>query len=75
MTLEKAKTICTKTQYGEATWWEILQLKVYLIFDPECAKFSAKNTRLSSLCDRVNLVSLSEADKAEMKERLQEKLE
>ncbi len=75
ISLEKAKQICTKTQYGEATWWEVLQLKVYLLFCKECAEFSEKNGKLTSLCERIELFSLSEEDKIAMKERLKKKLQ
>ncbi len=71
--IDRAKKICTKSQYGEASWWELMQLKVFILFHKECAEFSEKNTKLSSLCERVELVSLSEEDKAAMKERLQKK--
>ncbi|UOY05151.1 hypothetical protein L0P88_14490 [Muricauda sp. SCSIO 64092] len=69
---EKAKEICTKSQYGEATWWEILQLKVYLFFSKELAQFSAKNTKLTSLCEHANLQTLSEKDKEQLKKVLEE---
>ena len=69
---EKAKRICTKSQYGEATWWELLQLNVYLIFSKECAEFSAKNRKLTSLCEEANLNVISEEEKKAMKERLKD---
>jgi len=70
ISLEKAKKICTKSQYGEASWWELLQLNVYLIFSKECAEFSAKNRKLTSLCEQANLHKISEEEKKAMKERL-----
>lgn len=73
ISLEKAKQICTKSQYGEATWWELLQLRVYLVFFKECAEFSDNNAKLTTLCDQVGLATLSEEEKAAMKERLQQK--
>ncbi len=74
ISLEKAKEICTKSQYGEASWWELVQLNVYLFFSKECADFSAKNTKLTSLCEQANLQTLPESDKEEMKEALKKKL-
>ncbi|MEM1338256.1 MAG: hypothetical protein AAF717_10165 [Bacteroidota bacterium] len=71
---EKAKKICTKSQYGEATWWELLQLNVYLILSKECAEFSAKNTKLTSLCEQANLQTLPESEKEAMKEALKKQL-
>ncbi len=68
---EKAKEICTKSQYGEATWWELLQLNVYLLFCKECAEFSAKNKKLTSLCEQANLHMISEEEKKAMKKNLE----
>lgn len=72
ISLEKAKQICTKSQYGEATWWELLQLNVYLLFSKECSDFSAKNKKLTSLCERAGLDTLSEDEKDDMKKKLKE---
>ncbi|MDT0607898.1 hypothetical protein [Croceitalea rosinachiae] len=71
---EKAKEICTKSQYGEATWWEILQLNVYLLFYKDCAQFSAKNSKLTSLCEQANMQVISEEDKEAMKKELEKQL-
>ncbi|WP_422860857.1 hypothetical protein ACOKFD_08680 [Flagellimonas sp. S174] len=72
ISIEKAKQICTKSQYGEATWWELLQLNVYLLFSKECSDFSAKNKKLTSLCERAGLDTLSENEKDNMKKKLKE---
>ena len=69
---EKAKQICTKSQYGEATWWELVQLNVFLVFWKECANFSEKNTKLTSLCEQANLHVISEEEKKAMKEQLKD---
>ncbi len=69
---ERAKQLCTKSQYGEATWWETLQLKFYLRFNKEVAEFSAKNTKLTSLCDRADMHMISEDEKEDMKQKLKD---
>lgn len=74
ISLEKAKQICTKSQYGEATWWELVQLNVYLLFSKECAEFSSKNKKLTSLCESAGLDTLSEDDKDDMKKKLKKHL-
>ena len=71
ISLEKAKRICTKSQYGEATWWELLQLNVYLLFSKDCAEFSTKNRKLTSLCEQADLNTLDENDKMAMKKELE----
>lgn len=68
---EKAKKICTKSQYGEATWWELLQLNVFLVFWKECSDFTEKNTKLTSLCKQANLHVISEEEKEAMKKELE----
>ncbi len=71
ISLEKAKRICTKSQYGEATWWELLQLNVYLLFSKDCVEFSTKNRKLTSLCEQADLNTLDENDKMAMKKELE----
>jgi len=67
---EKAKTICTKSQYGEATWWETIQLKVFLLFSKNLAEFSEKNTKFTTLCDQANFQSLTKEEKEEIKKAI-----
>ena len=69
---ERAKQLCTKSQYGEATWWETMQLKFYLFFNKEVAEFSAKNTKLTSLCEQANMHMISEDEKEDMKKKLKD---
>ncbi|QWX83039.1 hypothetical protein H0I23_11275 [Cellulophaga sp. HaHaR_3_176] len=67
---EKAAIICNKSQYNEASIIEIMKLKFHMLMCKTCSKFSKKNAVLTSLCQKVNLTSLSENDKAKMKEML-----
>jgi len=71
---EKAKELCTKSQYGEATKWELLQLKVFLFLSKDLANFSAKNSKLTSLCENANMSVISEEEKKAMKEQLKKQL-
>lgn len=68
---EKAATICSKTQYQEATFMEIMKLKFHMLICKHCSKFSKKNTRLTTLCGEAKLRSLSEKDKLQMKQQLE----
>lgn len=65
---EKAATICNKAQYKEASSWEKIKLKFHLIMCKTCAKHSAKNKKLTTLCNQARLAILSEEDKNKMKE-------
>ncbi len=71
---EQASTICNKSQYQEASFWEIQKLKLHILMCKTCAKFSRKNTALTSLCDKAGLNILSENDKDEMRKKLKEHL-
>ncbi|WP_394970257.1 hypothetical protein [uncultured Croceitalea sp.] len=71
---DKAAEICTKSQYSEASWWQILKLKLHISYCKTCANFSAKNTKFSSLCEAAKLSSLDESDKESMKEALKKEL-
>ena len=71
---EKAKEICTKSQYGEASWWELIQLNVFLVLYKECSDFSSKNRKLTSLCEKADLQTLEDKDKELMKKELEKQL-
>jgi hypothetical protein len=71
---EEASHICTKSQYKEASFWEILKLRIHILYCKACAKYSKQNGTLTSLCDKAELNVLSEEDKECMKRDLKEKL-
>ncbi|MCX2720720.1 hypothetical protein [Lentiprolixibacter aurantiacus] len=68
---EEAAHICNRKQYKEASWRERLQLFLHILACKTCASFSRKNTRLTRLCDKAGLHSLSAKDKEEMKKKIQ----
>lgn len=70
---DKAAIICNKTQYGEASFMDKLRLKFHLFICKTCSTFTKKNTKLTALCEKANLHSLSEQEKLKMKEQLQHK--
>ncbi|SNZ01543.1 hypothetical protein [Flagellimonas pacifica] len=71
---EEASTICNKSQYKEAGFWEIMKLKLHILMCKTCAKFTKQNTALTSLCERAGLNTLSESDKEAMKKDLEKHL-
>lgn len=71
---EQASMICNKSQYDEASWFEKIKLRLHMAFCKTCAKYSAKNTQFTALCQNAHLQSLSEKEKSRMKEELKEKL-
>ncbi len=71
---EEARIICHKTQYKDASFFEILKLKFHLFMCKACSAFSRKNTKLTTLCEEATFHSLSEAEKVKMKESLRKEL-
>ena len=70
---EEAKEICNKVQYNEATFLEKLRLWFHKFMCKFCTQFTKQNSELTSLCRKADLKSLSKAEKAQMKQQLQEK--
>lgn len=70
---EEASSICNKSQYKEAGFWDIVKLRVHLLYCKVCRGYSKKNSELTSLCDRAGLTMLSEDDKKKMKKNLKER--
>jgi hypothetical protein len=71
---EQAALICNKEQYREATFMDRVKLRFHLLMCKICPEFVARNTKLTALCQKANLQSLSEADKRKMKEELKAEL-
>jgi hypothetical protein len=78
---EKAATICDKSQYGEASFGEILKLKIHFIFCKICKCYSSQNSILTKLfgnhskglCKKEKC--LCSEDKEKMETNLKEKME
>ena len=62
--------LCNKSQYKEATFTEKFKLFTHLLICRACIRFSYKNIKLTSLCKRASLYSLSEKEKMEIKQYL-----
>lgn len=71
ITHEEAQLICDKSQYNEATLWEKIQLNIRFLHSKVSRNYTAKNTKLTQLCDKAGLKSLSSAEKDAMKKALE----
>ena len=71
---KEASSICDKSQYKEASWWDIIKLRVHLLYCKTCQLYSKKNSERTSLCDKAGLTMLSDEDKKKMKRDLEEKI-
>ncbi|MBM1106075.1 hypothetical protein JQC67_08010 [Aurantibacter crassamenti] len=67
---EKAAVICNKAQYNEASFLDKLKLRFHLFACKNCTVHSEKNAKLTSICEKAKLRSLSEQEKVLMKEFL-----
>ena len=70
ITCEEASIICSKSQYREAGLRERLQLRIHLFLCNPCASFSRKNRKLSQLCSKASVKTLSPEDKDRIKDLL-----
>lgn len=77
LTCDEATTICDKTQYGEATFMEKLKLTIHFMHCKICSLYTKQNTLLSGIykdhasnCKKAKH-KMNEADKAELKEKLE----
>lgn len=76
ITCDEATTICDKSQYGEASIYEKLQLNWHLFVCKVCALYSKQNRKMSQIlkvktnsCNK-DKICLSSKDKEDLKEQL-----
>lgn len=73
---DEATTICDKSQYGEASWKEIIKLKLHFLFCKLCRLYSKQNTFLSLFYKEKAQICTSEKHtltneyKMELKEKI-----
>ncbi|MCF6213893.1 MAG: hypothetical protein L3J45_07710 [Flavobacteriaceae bacterium] len=46
---DEASTICDKTQYNEATFWDKLKLQLHLFLCKKCGLYSEQNKMMSKI--------------------------
>ena len=71
---DEASDICNKKQYKEATWWQVLKLRYHLLICKTCNKYSTKNAKFTTLCEKANLHVISQEEKEAMKKKLEKQL-
>ncbi|MDO6674235.1 hypothetical protein MK851_02820 [Tenacibaculum sp. 1B UA] len=76
ITCDEATTICDKSQYGEASVYEKLQLNWHLLTCKICALYTKQNRKMSDLFKlkskdcKKHTACLSSKDKENLKEQL-----
>lgn len=74
---DEATAICTKNQYKEASFWELIQLNIHILRCKICGQFSKQNGKLTEVCNKHLQKeecehSLTDAEKTVLKEKLAE---
>lgn len=79
ITCDEATTICDKSQYGEASFYEKLQLNWHLLMCKICALYTKQNRTMTTIfkmkatdCKQQETNCLSNADKEALKEQLRQ---
>ena len=72
-TRQEGTNICNQTKNQEASFWDIVKLRIHLLYCKACKQYSKKNSELTSMCDRAGLTMLSKDDKERMKRDLEKK--
>lgn len=71
MQCQEANHVCDKNQYKEATFWEKVRLNIHLIYCRACRKYTSRNIKLTKA---IKNPMVQTADKADLKQRLQQEL-
>jgi hypothetical protein len=71
---EEAKHICDKSQYGEASIWDKIKLKLRLSWCHITRSYSNNNSKLTKLMKESEIQVLKRNEKEEMQQKLQEKI-
>ncbi|MDY7395696.1 hypothetical protein UMM65_10615 [Aureibaculum sp. 2210JD6-5] len=49
---DEATAICNKSQYKEASFWEILKLRFHIFMCKTCGLYSKQNATLTKVCNK-----------------------
>lgn len=66
----EANHICDKTQYKDASFWDMVILNIHLLYCRACRKYTARNTKLSKAIQKAQVKSLPNQEKEDLKEKL-----
>ena len=80
LTCNQATTICDKSQYKEASFWELLKLNLHLFLCKKCGKYVKQNSIMSKCYKKKHTIDcaknecLCDEEKKTMENNLKEKL-
>lgn len=80
LTCDEATAICDKSQYGEASLSEKIQLNIHLIICKYCKKYTKQNNLMTQIFGKhltpcEGSEKLSEEEKVELEKKLEKELE
>ncbi|GAA4948984.1 hypothetical protein GCM10023314_22830 [Algibacter agarivorans] len=64
---DEANHVCDKTQYKEASLWEMIKLNIHLIYCRACRKYTKNNTSLTNKLKESQVACLDKDCKEAMK--------
>jgi len=71
---DEAKHICDKSQYGEATFIELIKLNIRYLYCKVTRAYVRRNIKLTKAIKKSEIQMVSTSIKNEMKKKLQEEL-
>ncbi|HZW63964.1 MAG TPA: hypothetical protein VFF15_10010 [Flavobacteriaceae bacterium] len=74
ITCEEAKHICDKAQYGEATRWEKLKLRLRFAWCHITRIYAKRNAKLTQIVKEANVNCLEQKEKNELKFHFEKEL-
>ncbi|MDV7186340.1 hypothetical protein R3X25_03525 [Lutibacter sp. TH_r2] len=76
LTCDEATTICDKSQYGEASFWEKIKLSFHIFMCKNCSLYSKQNAVLSKCLQKQKCKNncLCEKEKSAMEEEIKVKI-
>ncbi len=66
----EAASVCDRTQYCEASFFDKLSLKLHLVLCKLCRSYAKRNKKLTKTLDAANIKTLEPADKQKLKNEL-----
>ena len=64
---DEANHVCDKTQYKDASLWEMVKLNLHLLYCKACREYTKNNTKLTKKIKESKVVCLDKRTKENMK--------
>ena len=74
ISIEEAKRICDKSQYGEATLWEKIKLNIRLSWCKIARAYTKRNTALTKTIKSSKIDCLNQIEQQDLKAKFERQL-